>query len=410
VAREDSGCRKMTDPSIADSALTEAETLRRRLVAEKHAQAAALLQQHEIDCWLTFAREGSDLLLPFLIGNEEIVGTSALMIFADGASAAVIADYDVGQVDGLFGDVQPYALDWREPFQAILRDRNPAQIGINYSEHDHGVDGLTYGLYHALVNALAPIGMIDRLVTAEPVAAAVRAIKTPEELERMRRAAAITQRIFDDLTGMVKPGLAEVEVYEIVVERMQTYEVGPAWDPTYCPTVATSRTRSGHNPPGATRIEPGDALRVDFGVVYEGYASDMQRTWYFPRPGESGPPAELTHAYETVRDGIQMAAELIKPGKRGYEIDEPVRQYVADRGYTYTHALGHQLGRLAHDGGMLLGPRNVRYGARAGGEIAAGMVFTLEPVIGPIGLEDDVVVTADGCQFFVEPPEAPYVL
>ncbi|MGH2561258.1 MAG: M24 family metallopeptidase [Thermomicrobiales bacterium] len=400
----------MAESNNAREALTEAEQLRRRLVAEKRAQAAALLQQHDIDCWLTFAREGSDLLLPFLIGNEEIVGASALMVFVDGTGAAVVADYDIGQVDGLYDDVRPYSLDWREPFQAILQERQPARIGINYSEHDHGVDGLTYGLHQALVNALDPIGMVDRLVTAEPVAAMVRAIKTPEELERMRRAAAITQRIFDDLTGMLKPGLAEVEVYEIVVERMQTYELTPAWDATYCPTVATSRTRSGHNPPGATRIEPGDALRVDFGVVYDGYASDMQRTWYFRRAAESGPPAELIHAYKTVRDGIRMAAEMIRPGKRGYEIDEPVRQYVSDRGYTFTHALGHQLGRLAHDGGMLLGPRNARYGARSGGVMAEGMVFTLEPVIGPIGLEDDVVVTANGCEFFVEPPEGPYIL
>lgn len=395
---------------MSETTLTETEQLRRRLVAEKHAQAALLLSQHGIDCWLTFAREGSDLLLPYLIGAEEIVGTSALLIFADGASAAVVADYDVGQVDGLFADVQPYSLDWREPFQAILRARDPARIGINYSEHDHGVDGLTYGLFHALVHALEPTGMVDRLVTAEPVAAAVRAIKSPEEQERMRRAAAITQRIFDDLTGMLKPGLTEVEVAEIVVERMQTYEVGPAWDATYCPTVATSRTRSGHNPPGATRIEPGDALRVDLGVIHEGYASDMQRTWYFRRPGETGPPPDLTHAYETVRDGIRMAADLIKPGQRGYEIDEPVRQFVADRGYSYTHALGHQLGRLAHDGGMLLGPRNARYGALSGGTIAEGMVFTLEPVFGPIGLEDDIVVTPDGCDFFIEPPDGPYVL
>lgn len=72
--------------------LTEAQRLRRELVAEKHAQAVALLNEHGIDCWLTFAREGSDLLLPFVTGGEYIVGTSTLMLFANGPSVAIVAD------------------------------------------------------------------------------------------------------------------------------------------------------------------------------------------------------------------------------------------------------------------------------------------------------------------------------
>lgn len=168
------------------------------------------------------------------------------------------------------------------------------------------MDGLTHGLYLALVAAVAPLGFADRLVSAEPVAATVRAVKTPAEIERMRRACAITQRIFDDLTGMLKPALTEGEIAEIVRERMQTYEV-----------------------------------------------------------------------------------------------DQPVRRFIADRGYTFTHALGHQLGRLAHDGGMVLGPDNARYGERARGVVAAGMVFTLEPVVGSAMIEDDVVVIETGCEFLV---------
>lgn len=391
--------------------LTETEQLRRALLAEKQDQAVQLLNQHGIDCWLTFAREGSDVLLPFLIGGDEIVGMSALMIFASGESIAVVADYDQGQVDGVFGQVIPYSNDWKEPFQTVLRERAPGRIAINYSEDDHGIDGLTHGLFLALRGVLAPIGLDDNLVSSEPVSSRIRALKTTSEIERMRRACTITQRIFDDLTGMLKPGLAEADVADIVKERMTTYEVGAAWDETYCPTVATSRTRPGHNPPGATTFEPGDTLRVDLGVRHEGYCSDMQRTWYLRKPGETGIASDVTHAYATVRDGILMAAESIKPGLTGYEVDEPVRRFVEERGYKFTHALGHQLGRLAHDGGMLLGPRNERYGSRAAGTIEAGMVFTLEPGIAMIFIEDDGVVTETGFEFLIsEPPEKPYLL
>jgi Xaa-Pro aminopeptidase len=386
-----------TDQSAAN--LSEAEQLRRALVAEKHAQAVTLLRDRGIDCWLTFTREGSDLLLPFIIGGESTVGMTALMLFASGSSVAIVADYDASQVEGIFDQVIPYSLDWKEPLQTVVRERAPATIAVNYAEHDHGMDGLTHGLYLALVHALEPTGLADALVSAEPIAGPIRALKSPQELERIRRAVAITQRIFDDLTGMIKPGLTEVDIFEIIKERMQTYEVGPSWDAAYCPTVVAGYRRPGHQPPGLSRLQAGDPLRVDFGVIVEGYGSDMQRTWYVRRPGETAPPAELQHAFETVRDGILLGAELLKPGMRGYEVDEPVRRFVADRGYTFTHALGHQLGRLAHDGGMVLGPNNARYGERASGIVEAGMVFTLEPCIDAIFLEDDVVVTADGCEF-----------
>jgi len=390
---------------------TEAQRLRRELVAEKHVQATALLGEHGLDCWLTFQREGSDLLLPFVMGGEELVGTAALMIFADGPSVAIVADYDVSQVEGAFDEVLPYSLDWKGLLQGVLRDRRPARIGLNYDADDHGVDGLTHGLYLALVETLAPVGLDeDALVSAAPVATAVRAIKSPAELERMRRAAEITQRIFDDLTGMLKMGLTEADVHEIVGERMQTYGVGPAWEASYCPAVASSRSAGGHSAPGAVRLEAGDGVRVDFGVAFEGYRSDLQRTWYLRRPGETAAPPAFQRAFDTVRDAIEMAAEALKPGVRGHEVDAPVRRFMAERGYTFTHALGHQVGRLTHDGGLVLGPDNARYGARSGGRVGAGMVFTLEPVVPPIGLEEDVVVTETGCEYLIPPQREIYLV
>src|SRR3954453_9398083 len=111
------GCRSMRPaPVVGVEArmtaqtveLTEAEQSRRELMAEKHAQARGLLREHGIDCWLIFQREGSDLMLPYVTGGEHIVGNAALMLFADGPSVAVVADYDVGQVEGIFDQVLSY--------------------------------------------------------------------------------------------------------------------------------------------------------------------------------------------------------------------------------------------------------------------------------------------------------------
>ena len=288
--------------------------MRLELVAGKHAQAVALMREHDLDCWLTFQREGSDPLLPFVMGGDYLVGTSGLMLFADGPSVAVVSDSDVSQVEGAFDQVVSYSTDWREPIVGVLSERKPARIGINISVVDHGVDGLTHGLYLMLREMLEPAGLADRLVSAEPVAGRVRACKIPEEVERMRRACAITQRIFDDLTGMLKPGLTEADVADIIRERMTTYEVVPSWEAGWCPSVASTKSAGGHSAPGATVIEAGDGVRVDFGIISEGYASDLQRTWYLLRPGEKAAPPEYVRAFDAVRDGIQLAADLLKPG------------------------------------------------------------------------------------------------
>jgi Xaa-Pro aminopeptidase len=390
--------------------LTEAQIERRALVAEKHEQAKTLLKKQGIDCWLTFSREGSDLLLPYVMGGEYLVGQAALMIFAEGPTVAIVADYDISQVEGEFDIIHAYHGDWKEPFLETLKERNPATIAANYSEGDFGVDGLTHGLYLKLTDVLDSLGMKDRLRSAESITTLVRAIKTPGEVERIRRACAVTQRIFEDVTGLVRPGMTEMEVHEFINERMQTYGVTPSWEAAYCPAVMTSRRPAGHTPPTADKIRAGDGLQIDFGVFYEGYGSDLQRFWYFKKPGESGVDPKLQHAFDTMRDAIRLASELIKPGVRGYEVDEPVRNYVAEQGYTYFHATGHQIGRMAHDGGLTLGPRNVRYGDRVMGELLPGMCFTLEPCIFDMGLEENLVVTEDGCDWLIAPQTEIYVL
>lgn len=390
--------------------LTEAESLRRALVAEKHDQAKTLLREQGIDCWLTFQREGSDCLLPFVLGVDELVSQSALMLFADGPSVAIVMDYDATVVEGIFDEVTAYSSTWRDPLLQTLRERDPARIAINYDMHDDGIDGLTHGQHLLLMDAVKPLDMAGRFISASPVTSQVRQIKTSAEVERMRRACEITEQIFGDIGSMLKPGLTERDIYEMTHEQMKSYGVTASWDPAYCPGVVSSKRSSGHTPPTATPLEPGDGLLIDLGVIAEGYASDLMRTWYFRKPGETAPPADFQHQFEAVRDAIQLAADTIRPGLTGIEVDSVVRGFIAKQGFSYTHATGHQVGIRAHDGGLLLGPDNQRYGERSRGVIQQGMTFTLEPVIGPIGIEENVVVTAEGCEYLVAPQHEVYLV
>ena len=99
----------------------------------------------------------------------------------------------------------------------------------------------------------------------------------------------------------------------------------------------------------------------------------------------------------------------LRPGVVGWEVDAAARESLVDAGYPEPmHALGHQLGRSAHDGGTTLAPRWDRYGAAPDGLVEVGNVFTVEygaavPGRGYIGLEEDLVVTADGVEWLSTP-------
>jgi Xaa-Pro aminopeptidase len=149
-------------------------------------------------------------------------------------------------------------------------------------------------------------------------------------------------------------------------------------------------------------------VHVDLGVELDGYCSDLQRTWYVLRNGESTPPDEIEKAFDALRTSLEAGFEALRPGVPGHSVDAAARRVLMEAGYDEPEfALGHQLGRSTHDAGALLGPRWARYGSRPDGLIEAGNVFTLEFAVatpaGSIGLEEDVLVTGDGAEYLSRP-------
>ncbi|MFW5714573.1 MAG: M24 family metallopeptidase, partial [Brevefilum sp.] len=240
--------------------------------------------------------------------------------------------------------------------------------------------------------------------------------KTQEEIKRIRTAIHSTLEIYELAFSKIHQGMTEIEVASLMQAEVKRRGLGYAWSQQNNPAVNSGPDSPvGHNAPTEIKIEPGHLLHFDFGVKETDYCADIQRMVYFLKAGEETSPEPVQKGFDTVVHAIKTAFDLIQPGVPGVEIDAAARAIVTDAGYPeYKYATGHQLGRLAHDGGALLGPAWDRYGKTPYLPIEAGQVFTIEPGLmvpgyGYVGLEEDVLVTENGAEF-LSPPQTELIL
>ncbi len=393
----------------------------RKLILEKISQAVEILKEKDIDMWLTFVRETGNITDPML---EVIVGAnatweSAFIITKTGERHAIVGSLEVANMKtvGTYPNVHGYLKSIEESLLEILKRYNPEKIAINYSQNSSLADGLTHGMYLQLQKYLEGTPFKDRLVSSEEIVAALRGRKSATELSIMKKAIRETLLIFDEVTKFIRPGVTEIEIAEFVKGIVAEKGFGYAWDEEYCPSVFTGPDTAGaHSGPTNRKVEKGHVINMDFGIKYKGYCSDLQRTWYVLRDGESDAPAEVKKGFNVIVEAIQRAARAIRPGIEAYVVDEIARSYIQSNGYEeYPHGLGHQVGRVAHDGGALLAPKWERYGNLPYLKIEKDQVFTIEPRLtiegfGIATIEEEVVVTDDGCEFLYEPQKELYLI
>jgi Xaa-Pro aminopeptidase len=134
------------------------------------------------------------------------------------------------------------------------------------------------------------------------------------------------------------------------------------------------------------------------------------------RDNETNAPPEVNKGFQVIIDSIQKAAKFMKPGSIAYEVDAVARNYIVENGYEeYPHALGHQVGRKAHDGGVILAPRWERYGDIPYKKIGIDEVYTLEPRLtipsyGIATVEEEIVIRENGVEFLSEPQKEIYLI
>jgi len=385
------------------------------LLQEKVDQAIEILKEQETDLWLTFVRETSgvrDPALDLLIGENDLTWESALILTRAGERIAIIGNLEkdaVGRLN-IFNEILGYDKSVRDLLRDTLTRLNPARIAVNTSRNNVHADGLTHAMYELLREYLNGTPYADRLASSEPLLNALRGRKTPDELARIQRAVEITDEIFRKTFAFIKVGMTEIEVGEYMQLLAREYGVGLAWPAENCPAVNSGpNSPVGHNGPTDIRIERGHLIHFDFGVKYEDYCSDIQRMCYVLREGETDAPLEVQRGFITIRTAIEKSREAMKTGVTGNSIDTISREVVMDSGYPeFPHGLGHQLGRVAHDGGAMLGPLWEKYGDSPNQKLEVGQVYTIEPSLpvpnyGHIGLEEDVVMTEKGAEYIGAP-------
>ncbi|ODU55758.1 MAG: hypothetical protein ABT01_05455 [Clostridium sp. SCN 57-10] len=257
---------------------------------------------------------------------------------------------------------------------------------------------MTYAEYQAYAEAL-PCGMAP----AGDALTALRAVKTDDEVEYIVAAQRIAERAFDEVLGLVSPGMTEVALAAELEYRMRKLGAeGLAFSTIF---VSGANSSLPHGVPTEKKLERGEFVTVDFGARVNGYCSDMTRTFAL---GEA--TDEMRRVYDTVLAAQLAGIEALAVGKKGHEVDEAARDVIEAAGYGeyFGHGLGHSVGLHVHDPG----PR-----ASKGAEDAFtdGNIITMEPGIylpGRFGvrIEDMILVKAEGNRNLTACPKSLLIL
>jgi Xaa-Pro aminopeptidase len=231
--------------------------------------------------------------------------------------------------------------------------------------------------------ALDPI----ELVEAGPSIAALRRLKSPDEVERLRAAATAADAAMQQITAERLSGRSEAEVSRRIDELLLAAGHETA---DFAIVASGPNSASPHHVPGERVIEPGDAIVLDIGGALGGYCSDTSRTAFV---GE--PQADFAALYEVLREAQAAACEAVAPGVRAESVDAAARQAITEAGYgeRFIHRTGHGIGLETHEE-----PYIVSGNAEP---LQAGYAFSVEPGIYVEGqwgarIEDIVVCTDAG--------------
>ena len=279
---------------------------------------------------------------------------------------------------------------------------------LKFAAEQHLLDGCSAVVYQAdhvpvvtleklqeLFGDVSWIGSSDLLVHEV-------ASKREDEIDRIREAQRLTERVFDEVLVLIREGMRESELAAEIVYRHLRYG---AERMSFDPIVASGPNSAlPHGRPTDRRLRQGDVVLLDFGCFLDGYASDMTRTVALGQPD-----SEVRSVYNLVLAAQEQAIASAKSGVTSKNLDAVARQVIKEGGYgeRFSHGLGHGLGLQIHEW-----PR-VSYTVDY--PLPDNCAVTIEPgVYLPerfgVRIEDIVVLRSGGCENLTHAPKELIVL
>lgn len=280
-------------------------------------------------------------------------------------------------------------VNWREVGyydMLVTLLKKDAVLSLGFEDSRMTVNG-----YNSLQTALKKESMLS--VTLCPIKDRIdklRAVKTKEEQEKIRKAEAIGDYAFSKMLPLLKIGMTEKQVAAYLEFFMKEKGAeGLSFD-----TIAASGIHSAmpHATPTDKTLQEGDFLTMDFGCLYKGYCSDMTRTVVIGTASD-----RQRDLYSIVQEAQKKALEGVCARKKGAQVDALARNVIEKAGYgnCFGHSLGHSVGIEIHE--------SPNFSPKEETILQPGMVITVEPGIyvenfGGVRIEDVVIVTEDGCE------------
>lgn len=229
------------------------------------------------------------------------------------------------------------------------------------------------------------------LIFGSKLISKIRQIKTAEEIAGHKKSCEVTNQIVKEFFEFAKVGMTEKELNEFVLECASKHGAeGHFFSPI---TLTGPNACLCHGNPTERKLQEGDFLLLDMGVMYNGYASDVTRTAVMGKASE-----KQKEIYEIVRYAQEVAIKNIKIGMTAYDAHMLAADVIAKAGYGeyFQHALGH-----GFKDDLVIRANEIDKDTI----LEENMVFTVEPGIyipgfGGVRIEDDVVLTKEGCVSF----------
>jgi Xaa-Pro aminopeptidase len=221
-------------------------------------------------------------------------------------------------------------------------------------------------------------------------------VKSPQEIDLIRRSVLLNSEAFERAIRRVRPGMSEMDLAsELEYQMRRLGAEKPAFE-----TIVASGARSAmpHAGPTSKLLARNELLLVDMGAVRDGYSSDMTRMAFLGRPGP-----KIRQLYRAVLEAQEAARAAVREGVTAEQVDRAARSVLKAHGLdrAFLHSCGHGLGLEVHE--------SPRLGRGDRTRLKAGMAVTLEPGVylqefGGIRIEDTVVVARSGCEVLTPTP------